>query len=92
MIEIISMFNFFAKYNLAICDTSIGIVTNCIAIKDDSRINFYYRDDGTYLYIYMTSLNNYVSRKVLSAPTLKNEIGNIAFVDSIDTGKKFAKN
>ena len=92
LIEIISMFNFFAKYNLGICNSESGIVTNCIAIKDDSRINFYYHDDGTYLYIYMTNLNNYVSRKVLSAPTLNNEIGNIVFVDSIDTGEKFAKN
>ena len=92
LIEIISMFDSFAKYNLGICDSQNGIITNCIAIKDDSRINFYYHDDGTYLYIYMTHLNNYVSRKVLSAPTLNNEIGNIVLVDSIDTGKIIAKN
>lgn len=92
LIEIIIMHDSFAKYNLGICNAENGIFTNCIAIKDDPRINFYYHDDGTYLYIYMTNLDNYVSRKVLSAPKLNNEIGNIVFVDSIDTGKKFAKN
>lgn len=92
LIEVISVFNYFAHFNVGICNTSNGVIAVCNAVKDNSQINFYYQDDGTYLYIYMTNLDCYISRRVLSAPSSKEGIGDIIKVDSIDTEMIITKN
>ena len=92
LIEVINTYNYLSDFLVTICDSQKGIIANCISIKDDSRVQFYYNDDGNYLYIYINSFDMCIHRKVLSAPSLNEEIGNMVTVDSIDTGKIIAKN